>query len=141
MMNKFYKIRLGNNLIKSSFGVCWDTAEFERLFFEENKIEHHVYFMNTLFNLADGGPTHTCLIYKKNNEWIWFEYSWWSEKGIHKGFKTIQDALKEIKKKFLISHNNRNGKVHLYEYPKVTKRLNAYEFVQKHCLLKGKKIK
>jgi hypothetical protein len=22
MMNKFYKIRLGNNLIKSSFGVC-----------------------------------------------------------------------------------------------------------------------
>ena len=32
-MDKFYKLRVGEDFIKSGYGVCWDFCELEREFF------------------------------------------------------------------------------------------------------------
>jgi hypothetical protein len=32
---KYYKIRLGEDFIKSKYGFCWDFVELEQMFFKE----------------------------------------------------------------------------------------------------------
>ena len=136
-MDKFYKIRLGEDFIKSGYGVCWDFCELERKFFTENNIEHKCYFIESYINRKEGGPTHTFAIYKQNNKWYWFEYSWFYHRGIWE-YSSIDEALQGILNKFDEFYNKKLINIGLYETEKVSKRLNVFEFVE-HCL-NGKKI-
>lgn len=136
-MDKLYKIRLGEDFIKSSYGVCWDFCEFERDFFETHTIEHDCYFVESYINQDVGGPTHTFTIFRQNNNWYWFEYSWFYHRGIWK-YNSQQEALRDILKKFEEFYDGKLIDIGIYRTEKVTKRLNAYEFVE-HCLA-GEKI-
>lgn len=137
-MDKLYKIRLGNNFIKHRYGVCWDFCEFERLYFLANNIEYECYFIESCINNNDVGPTHTFAIYKQNNKWYWFEYSWLYHRGIWE-YNSKDNALKDILNKFKKFYGNKLKNISIYKTNQVTKRLNAFEFV-KHCL-EGEKIK
>lgn len=136
-MDKYYKIRLGIDFINHKYGVCWDFCELERVFFEEKKIEHECYFIESYINKTTGGPTHTFLLYKMNNNWYWFEYSWKFLRGIWK-YPSKEKALKDILSKFDEFCDKKLVDISLYKTTKVTKRLNVYEFV-KHCL-NGEKV-
>lgn len=136
-MDKFYKIRLGKDFIKSGYGVCWDFCELERKFFTENNIEHKCYFIESYLNRKEGGPTHTFAIYKQNEKWYWFEYSWVYHRGIWE-YNSIDETLKDILNKFEKFFDKKLINIGLYETEKVGKRLNAFEFVE-HCL-NGKKV-
>ena len=136
-MDRFYKIRLGQDFINSGYGVCWDFCELERLFFSSFNIEHKCYFIESYVNRAEGGPTHTFAIYKQNNKWYWFEYSWFYHRGIWE-YSTLDEALKDILTKFEKFYDRRLINIRMYETTKVTKRLDTFEFVE-HCL-NGKKI-
>ena len=131
-MNKLYKIRLGKDFIKSGYGVCWDFCELERDFFEIYNIEHVCYFIESYINRAEGGPTHTFAIFKQNDKWCWFEYSWLYYRGIWE-YNSKEEALNDILKKFEKFYDRKLINIRIYKTQKVTKRLNAYEFVE-HCV-------
>ncbi len=109
-------------------GFC----ELERLFFETNNIEHDCYFIESYLNQNEGGPTHTFSLYKENNKWCWFEFSWFYYRGIWK-FNSKEEALKNIVENFKNFYNNKLININLYKTSKVTKRLNPFKFVD-HCL-------
>lgn len=127
-MDKFYKLTLGEDLVKAGYGVCWDFCEFERLFFEQAKIEHECYYFESFISRAEGGPTHTFLIFKQNNKWCWFEYSWFMFRGIWE-YTSKQEALKDIKQKYY-KNNAGVSNIDIYKINKITERLNSYEFVE-----------
>ena len=136
-MNKLYQIRLGEDLIKTGYGVCWDFCELERLFFEEKNIPHRCFFIKS--NLKNNlGPTHSFLIYKEKKNYYWFEFSWQKYKGIHQ-YLSIKEAINDILKKFIQYYNNLEiQNIDIYLIPKITKRLHSSEYI-KLCL-SSKKI-
>lgn len=133
-MDKVYKLRLGEDFIKSGYGVCWDFCELERLFFLSKNISHECYFLESFINREEGGPTHTFALFKQNNKWCWFEYSWFAERGIWE-YNSHEEALKDIVKKFkeFCNQVGQVSNVGLYRTKKFNRRLNTYEFVEQ-CL-------
>lgn len=135
-VDKFYKIRLGEDFIKHKYGICWDFCECEREFFLKNNIQHECYFIDSMLNFEEG-PTHTFALFKQNKKWYWFEFSWGIYRGIWE-YNSKEEALQDILEKFEKFYNNKLTNIKLYKTEKVTKRLNAFKFVD-HCL-KGEKI-
>ncbi len=136
--SQVYKLQNPEEIFKNGVGVCWDQVELERYLFEKNNIEFKTYFIVYYDNYSC--PTHTFLIYKKNDKYFWFEHSWEKYRGIRK-FNSEYDALKEIKEKFISTQlNNKCNYENLciYEYSKPKYGINVLEFYH-HCE-KGKKI-
>ena len=124
--------------IKNKYGVCWDFCELERLFFLQRNIEHDCYFIESCVKGQNGGPTHTFALFKQNNKWYWFEYSWFYHRGIWE-YDSKDAALKDILTKYEQFYDNNLVDVNLYKTNKVTKRLGVFEFVD-HCT-EGRKIR
>ena len=124
-MDKHYKIRLGEDLIRAGYGVCWDFTEFERLFFENRGIEHECYYIKRY--LANGGTsTHAFLIYKDGDKWRWLE-------DLSKAYDTSTQALEGIMPVLLNKHEGTiQNKFDLHKYPKVEENLTSAEFME-HC--------
>lgn len=131
-MNKFYKLRLKDDFIKSGYGVCWDFCELEREFFLSKNIPHECYFVESFVNRSQGGPTHSFLLFKENNNWFWFEFSWGDQRGIKK-YNSKEAALEDVlsKHKKFCEQIGHVSKVRLYKIDKFDKRLNAFEYVEK----------
>ena len=136
-MDKYYKLRLGEDLIRSGYGVCWDVCELERDFLISAHIPHECYFLESFVSRDEGGPTHTFALYQENGKWYWFEYTWLYYRGIHE-FDTKQQALKDIYNKYVDFYDRKLYDIKLYKTDKVCRRLDTYEFVE-HCL-GGEKI-
>lgn len=131
-MDKLYKLRLGDDFIKSGYGVCWDFCELEREFFLSKKIPHECYFIESFLNRSDGGPTHSFALFQQNDKWHWFEFSWGDQRGIWE-FATKEDALNHIMEKYkaFCAQVGHCSKINLYKIPKFTKRLDTFEYVEK----------
>ena len=134
--DKLYRLRTGEKFIQNGYGVCWDFCEFERLFCSSKNIPHECYFFLSFFNRAEGGPTHTFLIFEQDNKWYWFEYAWGAYRGIWE-YSSKEEALKDIMIKFCNYNNRPYQKVEAYKTSKAKSGLNSFEFVE-HCL-KGEK--
>lgn len=127
-MNKFYKIRLGEDFLRSGYGVCWDFCELERLFFEKKGILHECYFVESILENGNGGPTHTFALFEQNGKWFWFEFAWFYHRGIHQYSSKI-DAIKDVYQNFVNFYDLNFKEINIYKTQKVIKRLNAFEFV------------
>ena len=93
-----YYLQSPEELLDSKHGVCWDAAELERLWFFEHGYEPKVYFL--MFAKEEGTdlPTHTFLVYNKNDKWYWFEHSFGAHRGIHK-YSSQEELLLDVNKK------------------------------------------
>lgn len=136
-MNKYYKIRLGEDFIKSGYGVCWDFCELEREFFLSQHINHECYFIEGFLNRAEGGPTHTFALFEEKGKWFWFEYSWFAQRGIWE-YATKQQALKDVFHKYAQGNRIKPEDLRLYKIDKIKTRLNAEECVDHY--LNGEEI-
>lgn len=136
-MNKFYKLRKGENFIKSGYGVCWDFCEFERDFFVNTGIKHECYFIVNFLIRVQGGPTHTFLIYEQNGKWFWFEYAWFNYRGIWQ-YNSREDALCDIVNKFINLNAQQYNHTELYKTKSAKAGLNTFTFCE-HCF-NGEKI-
>lgn len=130
-MDKYYRLRTDKDLINTGYGVCWDVVELERSFFEHHKIEHECYFIQAFKTRAEGGPTHTILLFKEEDKWKWFEYTWTTYAGIHE-YQSKKDALEDILKKHLQYATKEQNDIRLYKYQKAQAGLNTFEFIN-HC--------
>jgi hypothetical protein len=115
-----YKLQTPEELTKSKIGVCWDQVELERKYFEDNGVTVRTYFIVHYDN--DKCPTHTFLIYEKENKYFWFEHSWFKYRGIHK-YNCLKELLSDVRDKFIIDQldgvfNKDNLCVYEYSKPK-----------------------
>ncbi len=129
-MDNKYKLRIGKNFIKSGWGVCWDFCELERIFFTEKNIKHNCYFIASFVNRAEGGPTHSFLLYTKANKCFWFEFSWEQYRGIWQ-YNSEEEALKDIITKHKQCCNTSVCELYIITKPK--QGLNTFEYVE-HCI-------
>ena len=91
-------IQNGEEVLKSNIGSCWDQVEFERLWFKENNYNFKTIFIWFELNRENNLPTHTFLIYEKDNKYYWFEHAFELYRGI-KEFKSEKEAIKYVKEK------------------------------------------
>ena len=136
-MDKFYKLRVGEDFIKSGYGVCWDFCELEREFFLSKKIEHECYFIESFVNRQEGGPTHTFALFKENRKWFWFEYAWQFNRGIWQ-YASKEEALADVLKKFEVFYDRRLYDIKLYKTKRLRKILDTFQYVER-CI-NGEKI-
>jgi hypothetical protein len=93
-----YYLQSPEELLESGQGVCWDSVELERRWFLEHSFKPEVYFM---MYAKEGGtdlPTHTFLVFEKDNKWHWFEHSFGDQRGIHE-YASRGELLDDVKKK------------------------------------------
>ena len=133
--SKKYRLMSPDELLSKKYGVCWDQVELERKLFEDNNINVTTYFIyiDDKFYL----PSHTFLVYNKNNKFYWFEHSWYDEKGIHE-YNCLNDLLNDVEDKFIQSHKaellNKDFVSYIYKYKKPSFNINCdefYEFIYK----------
>ena len=127
-----YILQSPEQVIKNKIGICWDQTELERHLFEKENIDFNTYFIEYFNN--QNNPAHTFLIYKENNKYYWFEHSYKIFRGIHE-FNTEQEALKNIKEKFIKAELNENYNpmnLCIYKYAKPKYGISCIEFY-KHC--------
>jgi hypothetical protein len=96
--NKEYFLQSPEELIESGYGVCWDSAELERNWFEKNNFDFKVFFMIFTKEYDNDLPTHTFLAYKEKDKWFWFEQSFGAYRGIHE-YDSLKDLTSDVKKK------------------------------------------
>ena len=103
-------------------GVCWDYVPYEARFFKE----HFKYSFKTYFIQFDNKldrPTHTFLIFYKNNKCYYFESSFKPIAGIYEA-----DSDKEIINfvmKMMNDHPSNSLQINLLKYPVYVIEYNA----------------
>ncbi len=102
-----YILQSPQQVLWTKIGVCWDQVELERYYFDNTKINKKTYFL--CYYDDNKCPTHTFLVYEKNNCYYWFEHSWEKYRCIHT-FNSIQDLLNNVKTKFIESELNNTMK-------------------------------
>jgi len=127
-----YRLQSPEELIKSKIGVCWDQVELERYYFEKENINVKTYFLVHY----DGGkcPTHTFLVFRKNDKYYWFEHSWDKFKGIHE-YSTLKELLSDVRNKFIkyeLNNNYVDEYLVLHEYEKPSYSISVQDFFT-HC--------
>ncbi len=124
-----YILETSDEVINNRIGVCWDQVEFEREQFKD-------YNYKTFFIVYyDGGecPTHTFLVYEKDNKYYWFEHAWKKYKGIFE-YNSLEELIINVKNKFIDDKLNNFDEENLkiYEYSKPKEHIGVDEFF-KHC--------
>lgn len=133
-----YILQSPKELEKNKYGVCWDQVELERHYFEKYNFNIKTYFIVYYDN--DKCPTHTFLVYEKNNKYYWFEHSWNRFRGIYE-YGNLDKLLLDVKNKYIkyeLENNYNKDNLIIYEYTKPEYNIGVLEFY-KHCE-KGKKI-
>lgn len=137
------RVQTGEEVLNTNVGTCWDQVELERLWFEKNNYEIKTIFI--WFEVEEEYPTHTFLLYKKDNKWFWFENSFEIYRGIHE-FNSIKEAIEDIKFKHLkyainkgIAKLSDKEYIKTYEYSKLLSSLNVEEYINHVTSNKSKK--
>ena len=129
-------VQTGKQVLESKIGTCWDQVELERLWFLNKKYDIKTIFIWFETNCENNYPTHTFLLYKKDNNWYWFEHSFFDFRGIHE-FSSYEEAIDYVIKKHL-NYAIKNNVAKLedkkiivsYEYKKLEKSLTVDEFLE-----------
>lgn len=130
-----YIVQDGESLIQSHYGNCWDQVELERKWFDENNYQFKTIFMWFEENKPNNFPTHTFLVFKKDNKSYWFENSFGQYKGIHK-FDTEESLIEYVKECHLeyamqtciLTKQDRQC-ISYYEYKKPEPNLGVREYI------------
>ncbi len=133
-------------LLETKTGHCYDQVELERDWFTKHNYQFKTYFL--IFNLPyeNGGPTHTLLIYQKDNKYYHFEHSDGLNRGIHP-YNTLDEALSSIckhqisyAKSFSDLTDEELKTLSVYEYDKPPSNIDFLSFID-NILTNGTKIK
>ncbi len=95
-----YILESKNDILENLYGNCWDQVELERNWFLKNGYEIKTIYEMVKLDYDNIYPTHSFLVYKKNDYWYWFENADFNNRGIHK-FNTFDDLLSYQYKKYV----------------------------------------
>jgi len=138
-----YILQNEQELLENLCGNCFDQVEFERKWFLKHNYEIKTFFEIVKLNYKNVYPTHSFLIFKKDDKWCWFENSDTDNRGI-KEFNSIDELLKYQYSKYLMLlekyniTNEEKGKIELYEFDTVEEHSTSSEYLDH--VLSSKKI-
>ena len=100
---KTYSLQSPEELMTSKLGICWDRTELYRDYFDKNTdLKYETYYL--FYEDYKGCPSHSILVYYKNNKVYWFEPEFLNNEydysGIHE-YNTLNELLVDFKKKWL----------------------------------------
>ena len=128
-------VQSGEDVLKSKIGTCWDQVELERLWFEINGYYIHTFFIQYEVNRKNDYPTHTFLIYEKDNKFYWFENAFESERGIHE-FDSLDEAIENVNSRQIkytkMNHPDASDDMNtlaVYEYSKPVSNLDVDDYL------------
>lgn len=91
-----YRLQSPEELLKSKYGICWDTVELQReLLKEYNPQTYFVVYYDDY-----KCPSHTFITFEKNGKFYWYEYSWEMYRGLHE-YDLMQDLINILAEKHL----------------------------------------
>jgi hypothetical protein len=105
-------------------GTCWDYVEAQRDWYEEQNIQHTVYYIE---GNNKEKATHTLLIAQVGKQFLWDEASWKSNKGLH--FADSEDELLKIACEKHSKVSKDITKIDVYRYPQPKFGLSVKEFM------------
>lgn len=129
-----YRLQSPKEVIKSKIGICWDQVELERYYFGDNNYNIKTFFIVHYDYDKDNYPTHTFLIFDKNNKFYWFEHSWDLFKGIYE-YDSLKSLLIDVKNKFIkyeLKNKYKESNLHIHKYSKPKYNISVQQFY-KHC--------
>ena len=121
-----YMLQSPKEVVRSRVGVCWDQVELERYYFKNS------YSIKTYFIVnydGDKCPTHTFLMFEKDNKYYWFEHSWEKFRGIH-NYDCIEELLLDVRDKFINDNECEMSNVFVYEYKRAKYHIGAHDFFE-----------
>ena len=62
--------------------------------FKQMNIEHSVVYM--IRDIPDEYPAHSYLVFKRGNQYHWFEHSWQNKNGIHGPFDSVAEVAEHV---------------------------------------------
>lgn len=123
---KDYRLLLPEEVYKKKIGVCWDQTIFEKYVFDRQ----FSYETKMIFIQQYKISTHTFLVYKTENEWLYFENSFNKYKGIHGPYKQISDIVKLVFKQMQEYEKGKDGYGWSFMDPnKFKKKLTCKQFM------------
>lgn len=102
-------------LMKYKVGTCWDQSLYTYARLKHNIGSSNVIALGWFMWLNNGECTsHTTVIAKDNDKYYWSEHAWHKQMGINGPYKSIDEAMTEIKSflpkyKKIIWKNNINS--------------------------------
>lgn len=140
-------VQNGESLMNSHYGTCWDQVELERKWFSEHNYLYKTIFMWFEINKPNGLPTHTFLIYYKDDKWYWFEHSFEVNKGIHEFLseEILIDYIKDKQLEYAIKiggatlQDRKYIKCYEYTEPEPNLGVNDYIYHVTHSMQKRNK--
>ena len=122
----YYRLQSPDETIERGIGVCWDQVEVERKWFDDNGIDHSVFYIEIYDE--NSCPTHTFLTYNKDGKFYWFEHSWGNYRGIHE-YDSLNDLLNDVKRKHQIQNNDNNSEVIITRIPEPKYGMNCEQYI------------
>lgn len=118
--DKKYFLQTPEEVAKNRIGVCWDQVEYERKFFRVFGLSFETFFI--VYYTDAECPSHTFLMFERDEKFCWFEHSWGPYRGIH-AYDSKQALFDDVCQKFLDSHklkdfNPQNLCLNKYNRPK-----------------------
>lgn len=114
-----YIVKTPKELLKTKSGICYDQVELEREYLTKHNYEFKTFFIYPWKNEKRLIPTHTFLIFKENNKYYWFEYSWESYRGISNPFDSYESACNYVQSQLSKLSKYNDYKVIEYTAPKI----------------------
>lgn len=118
-----YVLQSYKDMLKTKTGVCFDQVELERHYLYNRDITSYFicYYGEFL-------QSHTFLVVKENNNYIWFEHAWEKYRGIYK-YNSLDELLNDVKNKFMNEYNILDkDKILLKSYSKPKSGINLSEY-------------
>ena len=86
-----YVLENYDDVLRTNIGNCFDMTEFEREWFTSHGYKVSTFFEMVVLPYENIYPTHSFLVFEKDNKYYHFEYSDFYNRGIHE-----YDSLEEL---------------------------------------------
>ncbi len=87
-----YVLENYDDVLRTNTGNCFDMTEFEREWFTRNGYRVATFFEMVVLPYENIYPTHSFLVYEKDDKYYHFEYSDFNNRGIHE-YGSLEDLL------------------------------------------------
>lgn len=118
-----YVLQSYKDILKTKTGVCFDQVELERHYLYNRDITSYFicYYGEFL-------QSHTFLVVKEDDKYIWFEHAWEKYRGIYE-YNSLDELLNDVKNKFMNEYNIFDkDKILLKSYSKPKSGINLSEY-------------
>lgn len=132
-------------ILRYGLGVCLDQVELERFWFKEHNYNFKTFFIWFNFEQDNNYPTHTYLVFEKNDKYYYFEHADSTNRGIYElnSYKEailyqMNNHIKHVKKNNLPINDEILNHIQVIEFKINNYKISMNEYYDN--IVKSKKV-